>query len=169
VTWFDLRSLALRRGEALEERLDIALEPFVLGGQEYDVVPSVVPADLEVTKATTGTVLELSFEVRLEGPCFRCLTDTGLDLAIAVREYQANDPAATEEERSDYVEDDRVDLSTWARDAVALALPDKILCRPECAGLCPFCGKDLNVEPHEHEESETDPRWSALENLRGRL
>ena len=40
---------------------------------------------------------------------------------------------------------------SWARDAVALALPEKILCRPDCAGLCPECGKNLNDEPHEHE------------------
>jgi uncharacterized protein len=47
-------------------------------------------------------------------------------------------------------------------------LPDKILCRPDCAGLCPVCGKDLNAEPHEHVEESSDPRWAALEALRER-
>jgi uncharacterized protein len=59
-----------------------------------------------------------------------------------------------------------LDLSGWARDALALALPDKILHDPDCAGLCPVCGKDLNVEPHTHEDVHTDPRWDALESLR---
>ena len=59
-----------------------------------------------------------------------------------------------------------LDLSAWARDAIALALPDQILCRDDCAGLCPECGKDLNAEPHEHVEERTDPRWAALESLR---
>jgi uncharacterized protein len=59
-----------------------------------------------------------------------------------------------------------LDLSAWARDAIALALPDKILCRADCAGLCPVCGKDLNVEPHAHEEAPADSRWAALEALR---
>jgi uncharacterized protein len=63
--------------------------------------------------------------------------------------------------------DETVDLSAWARDAIALALPDKILCRTDCAGLCPVCGKDLNVEPHEHEKPAPDSRWAALEALRG--
>jgi uncharacterized protein len=49
---------------------------------------------------------------------------------------------------------------------VALALPDKILCRPDCAGLCPECGKNLNDEPHTHEEAIVDSRWAALEALR---
>ena len=49
----------------------------------------------------------------------------------------------------------------------ALGLPDQILCRADCAGLCPVCGKDLNVEPHEHDEAAVDSRWAALEALRG--
>jgi uncharacterized protein len=167
--WFDLRTLRLRPGEQHDETVELALEPLELGGQEYAPVPADVPARLRVTKATTGTVLELSFELELHGPCFRCLTDTSLALSLDLREYHAADRDAPEEERSDYVTDDRVDLSTWARDAVALALPDKILCRQDCAGLCPVCGKDLNAEPHEHEEDAGDPRWAALENLREQL
>ncbi len=62
--------------------------------------------------------------------------------------------------------DETVDLSAWAPDTIALALPDKILCRPDCAGLCPTCGKDLNVEPHVHDEVAPDSRWAALEALR---
>ena len=65
--------------------------------------------------------------------------------------------------------DDNLDLTAWSRDAVALALPEKILCRADCAGLCPMCGKNLNEEPHEHEEEHSDSRWSALESLREKL
>jgi uncharacterized protein len=68
-----------------------------------------------------------------------------------------------------YLVDDRIDLSAWARDALILALPDKILCRPDCAGLCPVCGRDLNTEPHVHEEVDADPRWAALEALKKEL
>ena len=50
-----------------------------------------------------------------------------------------------------------------------LALPDKILCRPDCAGLCPVCGLDLNVEPHVHDEAEPDSRWAALAELKDQL
>jgi uncharacterized protein len=50
-----------------------------------------------------------------------------------------------------------------------LALPDKILCREDCAGLCPVCGKNLNLEPHGHEGEETDPRWAGLAELRDSL
>ena len=92
-----------------------------------------------------------------------------MDVHIDAREYHANEPGDAEELRSEYVVDDQLELSAWARDAIALALPDQILHAPDCAGLCPVCGKDLNVEPHTHDEETHDPRWSALEELRDRL
>lgn len=122
-----------------------------------------------LTKASTGTVLDLRFSARLHGPCFRCLGDAVLELPIDAREYQATSPGESEELRTPYIVDHTLDLAAWSRDAVALALPDKILCKPDCAGLCPVCGKDLNAEPHTHEEETTDSRWSVLESLRDRL
>src|SRR5213075_3006834 len=146
MTTFDLRTLRIRSGDQARERVEIELEPLVLGGQTYEPQPNPVPAELAVTRASSGTVPELALQLRL-------------------REYQAAKPEG-EEERTEYLEDDRVDLSAWARDAIALALPDQILCRPDCAGLCPVCGKDLNAEPHEHVEERLDPRWAKLSELR---
>jgi len=132
-------------------------------------VPGTVPAELAITKASTGTLFELKFTTRLHGPCYRCLDDAVLGVPIAAREYQATNPEGSDELRTPYVQDDNLDLAGWSRDAVALALPDKILCRDDCAGLCPVCGKNLNNEPHTHEEERGDSRWSALEALREKL
>src|SRR5712691_337192 len=166
MTTFNLRQVKLRTGEQFRDEVDVQLEPLVLGGQEYLPVPADVPAELTITKAGSGNVYEVSFRTRLHGPCFRCLADTVLEVPIRAREYHANNPAGDEELRSPYVDADVLDLSRWARDALALELPDKILHDPSCAGLCPVCGKDLNVEPHTHDEERTDPRWAALESLR---
>jgi len=92
-----------------------------------------------------------------------------LELPIDAREYQATSPGEADELRTQYVTDDRLDLAAWSRDALALEMPDKILCRPDCAGLCPVCGKDLNDEPHTHEDVSIDSRWSSLEQLREHL
>jgi len=145
--------------------LEVELAPLDFGGQRYLPVPAMVPAELVVNRATTGTVFGLAFEARLHGPCYRCLGDAVLDVPIRAREYQASSPE-DEELTTPYLVDDLLDVSAWARDAVALALPDKILCRADCAGLCPECGKNLNDEPHEHTEESSDPRWAALEALR---
>ena len=166
---FSLRTVKLRPGEEYRDEIELELEPFVLGRERYLPVPEKVPAEFVVSRASTGTVFDLRFTVRLHGPCFRCLGDAVLELPIDTREYQATNPDGADELKSQYLEDDRLDLTAWARDAVALELPDKILCRPDCAGLCPMCGKNLNEEPHEHEDEATDSRWAALEALREKL
>jgi uncharacterized protein len=168
VTTFNLRTLKLRSGEQFADALDVQLEPLELGGQRYLPVPETVPAELSITRASTGTVFELHFDTRLHGPCYRCLDDAVLDVPISAREYQATNPDS-DELRTPYLDEDRLDLSAWARDAVVLALPEQILCRADCAGLCPVCGKDLNAEPHTHDEERTDSRWAALAELRDQL
>jgi uncharacterized protein len=168
VTTFNLRTLKLRSGEQFADALDVQLEPLELGGQRYLPVPETVPTELSISRASTGTVFELRFDTRLHGPCYRCLADAVLDVPISAREYQATNPDS-DELRTPYLDEDRLDLSAWARDAVVLALPEQILCRADCAGLCPVCGKDLNAEPHTHEEERTDSRWAALAELRDQL
>ncbi|HZT45450.1 MAG TPA: YceD family protein [Gaiellaceae bacterium] len=168
MTVFDLRRVRVRSGEEHREAVDVSIAPIELGGERYVAVPEHVPAELSVTRASTGLVLGLRLSVRLHGPCMRCLTDAALDETLALREYQATSPES-DELTTPYLLDDRLDLSAWARDALILALPDKILCRPDCAGLCPSCGRDLNAEPHTHEADEGDPRWAALEQLKEKL
>jgi len=165
VTTFDVRKLRLRDGDQVRERVEIDLEPLHLAGQEYEPRPNPVAADLVVTRASSGTVLELAFALTLHGPCFRCLGDAELPLSLRLREYHATNPQS-EEERTEYLVEDQLDLTAWARDEIVLALPEQILHDRDCAGLCPVCGKDLNVEPHEHSEERIDPRWAALSDLR---
>jgi uncharacterized protein len=169
VTIFNVRTVKLQPGEQFRDTKEVELEPLELGGQRYVPIPEAPEATLTLNRLTSGLMLELELGVRLVGPCVRCLTDAGISLDIRAREYQATSPGEAEELTSPYLVDDRLDLSAWARDAVALGLPDKILCQADCAGLCPECGRDLNVEPHEHEQQVGDPRWGALAKLRDRL
>jgi uncharacterized protein len=169
VTTFDLRQAKLRPGEEYRDEQEIALSPYDLGGQRYLPVPETVAAELAINRGTSGTTFELAFPVRLHGPCYRCLRDAVLDLDIRAREYQATNPGESDELRTPYVRDNHLLLSDWARDAIALELPQQILHSPDCAGLCPVCGEDLNENPHEHEEERSDPRWAALEGLKEKL
>jgi uncharacterized protein len=169
MTVFNIRTARLQSGDQFRDVKEVDLEPLELGGQRYVPIPESPEAALTLTRLSSGLMLELAFGVRLVGPCVRCLGDAGLDVAVDDRQYQATDPEDDEELRTPYLQDDRLDLSAWARDAVALALPDQILCREDCAGLCPECGRDLNVEPHEHEDEGGDDRWAKLAELRDRL
>ena len=166
---FNLRQVKLRSGEQYRDEVEVPLEPLEFGGQRYVSVPEQVPAELTITRAATGSVFELHFRGRLHGPCQRCLEDAVVERSVSAREYQATSAGASEELQTPYVHDDRLELADWARDVLALALPDQILCRADCAGLCPVCGRNLNVEPHEHEQETADPRWPALAELRDKV
>jgi uncharacterized protein len=163
---FSLRRLRLRPGEEHREELEVELEPFTLGGALYEPVPRVVPVELVVQRATSGDLFRLRLRTRVEGPCMRCLELASVDVAVDAQEYEAAGPDAADDLRSEYVRDGELDVAAWAHDQVAMSLPEPILCRPDCAGLCPVCGKNLNDEPHVHDDDATDPRWAALEALR---
>ena len=169
MTVFNIRTVRLHSGDQFRDVKEVDLEPLELGGQRYVPIPESPEAALTLTRLSSGLMLELEFDIRLVGPCVRCLGDAGLDVSVDDRQYQATAPEDDEELRTPYLQDDRLDLSAWARDAVALALPDQILCRSDCAGLCPVCGRDLNVEPHVHENEEPYSRWAALTELKDRL
>jgi uncharacterized protein len=166
-TIIDLARLSLSHGEGKRIELPVELEPFELGGQTYLANPSAPTVRLEISRPSGGYAFRLRFEVRLEGPCMRCLEPGSLDLEVEAREVNQAD-TEDEELLSPYVVDDELAIGRWAHDATLLALPTRFLCRPDCAGLCPVCGVSLNsADPADHEhEAEIDPRWAALKDLK---
>src|SRR3954469_6855754 len=83
---FDIRRLCLRSGEGRRIDLDVTVEPFDFGGQEYAVEGRRVPAVLDVAHTTSGSSLRLRFEAGLSGPCMRCLDDAGNSVQVDARE-----------------------------------------------------------------------------------
>lgn len=159
----DLDRLTLQPGQGA--RLDVELEPggMTLGGNDYEPDPKVAPARVDISRTAAGYALRLRFETTVAGPCMRCLGDARIEAKIDAREV--DQPASRDEELlSPYVDAGVVDLGRWAHDALALSLPEQLLCRADCAGLCPVCGESLNDGPHEHER-EPDPRWAKLREL----
>ncbi len=154
-TIVDLSSFSLSYGEG--RRLDVParLDSLELGGQPYSAKPETVVASLDISRSRGGYALRLRFAVHVQGPCMRCLGPAAIDLEIDAREADQHD-TDDEELRSPYVEEDELDIGRWAHDATALAIPAQLLCRPDCAGLCPACGESLNdADPsaHEHDKA----------------
>jgi uncharacterized protein len=162
---FDLGRLGLTSGEGRRLDLVVGVDSFDFGGQRYDVPGREVSATVEVAHTTTGYSMRLRFETELDGPCMRCLEPAGHMVAVDAREV--DQPGGGEELDSPYLESDELDLRSWARDALALALPAQIVCRDDCLGLCAVCGENLNQAGPEHgHEREPDPRWAALRELK---
>lgn len=163
---FDLNGLRLTSGEGRRLDLEVRLEPFELGGDTYPVEPAVVPVRLDISRISgPGYALRLRFNATLVGPCMRCLEPADAGYEIDAREV--SQPGAGEELESPYVVGGVLDVAAWARDALALSLPRAVLCREDCAGLCPVCGENLNVaEPGHAHETAPDPRWSKLSEIK---
>ena len=161
----DLTTLALKPGEGRRLDLEVVPEPFILGGENYDFGSQAVPGRLDISRTSSGHAMRLQLTATLHGICMRCLTQAEFEIPVESREV--DQPGTGDEElESPYVSFDELDIAAWAHDAIALALPVTLLCRPDCAGLCPECGISLNDldEPHVH-ESEPDPRWAKLREL----
>jgi uncharacterized protein len=161
----DLGRLALSSGEGRSLDLAVGVDPLELGGQSYGAGARELHARVDVSRTMHGYALRLRYQVRLEGPCMRCLEDAGRPVEIDAREV--DQPGGGDDLRSPYLDGDELDLRSWAHDALALALPAQIVCDEACRGLCPVCGENLNTAApgHRHERA-PDPRWAKLSELR---
>jgi uncharacterized protein len=161
----ELETLQLRSGEARKLDSEVRIDPIQLGGEPYVVDGGTVDARLDVSRTISGYALRLRFDAPMAGMCMRCVGEAMPVFSVDAREV--DQPGEAEEFHSPYVEDDLLDLSAWARDALVLAMPAQVICSEDCLGLCAVCGANLNeADPDEHRhESSGDPRWSKLRDL----
>jgi uncharacterized protein len=138
-----------------------------LGGQHYMPAGGVVRVALEVSRSSSGHAFHLRLTTGLEGPCMRCLEEAAVTVDVDSREIHL--PGSGDEELSSpYVEGDVLNLGAWAHDALVLAAPVTLLCRPDCAGLCPVCGVSLNdADPADHRHAEPTGPFAGLGELLG--
>lgn len=165
---FDLRSIRLQAGEQHRQTLKVTLAPFTVGGEPYAAEPAAADAAFAVTRLRNGWVFDERFETTVHGPCHRCLGDAAVELDIEAQEFHSLDPEMADDEdtTSPYLSDDDVlDTDRMASDAVILSMPVQVLCRPDCAGLCPRCGANLNEGPCDCPPEQPDERWSKLREL----
>jgi len=145
---FNLRSLSF--GETSESLRDlfVDVEPFTLGGLEYDVEGGGVELTLLVSRVGSRLTLRGTGAAVVVGPCQRCLEPARLEVALHCEDYVADGRSEGDDEP--YVQGFVLDLQAWVRDALAEALPTRVLCTLDCQGLCAVCGANLNVAGPDH-------------------
>jgi uncharacterized protein len=161
----DVDTLQLRSGSGARFDARVRIDPVSAGGQEYRVAGDGVDARVDISRTSSGYAFKLSFDALLEGPCMRCLADARPQVRVEAREVEQ--PGEAEDFHSPYFDEGILELAGWARDALVLALPPRLLCREECRGLCPVCGESLNeADPEQHRhERPADRRWAKLSEL----
>jgi uncharacterized protein len=154
---FDLRSLRFGVESETWRRLPVEVAPFVFGGLEYVVPDGVVELELRVARVGDRLTLTAAVTAEIEGPCQRCLEPARVLVEAEGLDFVHHGDSEVEEEAEfdAYASRYSVDVERWTRDLLADAMPVQLLCREDCAGLCPVCGVDLNAEPdHRHEDGE---------------
>jgi uncharacterized protein len=116
--------------------------------------------------------LFLSVELTAKGQftCDRCLNDFCKDLRgkysiVYVTKADKATGLKNEEVQTIGPALNSIDLDEDVRQSAVLAIPQKLLCKESCAGLCPKCGIDKNSATCTCSQEEVDPRWEALQKI----
>jgi len=129
------------------------------------------------TKLGRKVLVQAKATVPLKGQCRRCLKPVSLEEQIdLLRSYVPADQIRAQHEHRGGTDDagavdeesyegKEIDLKPAVREQVLLQIPGSPLCREDCKGLCPKCGKDLNEGDCGCDRAVLDPRWAVLKGL----
>jgi len=135
--------------------------------------PFPVELSVKLTAMNEDVLADGEARTQARAECSRCLEEVPLDLAGRFEALYVPEtgPYAERRGRADFEWGDQrvnfysdftIDLTEEIRNCILLELPMKPLCRPDCAGLCPRCGANLNAGPCACKPDEPDSPWSAL-------
>lgn len=129
------------------------------------VVEFVEPVKIEGTLKNENEVfvLEAKGVTKVMLRCDRCLAPVREELCFEIKERFAH--TGRENEETETFSGDQIDLADFVKRGVLEVLPMKVLCREDCKGLCPVCGKDLNEGDCGCDTTYRDPRFESLRAL----
>jgi uncharacterized protein len=142
--------------------LDIDTGPRVLDDLEVDYLRGSV----QVIRVQEGVFVEGTVESQLRLECVRCLKSFAFPVTLQLAElFRLPGTESSPDAIYAISEDGEIDLGPLIREHTWLAIPMKHLCDPECKGLCPHCGVNLNTDTCQCEEVHIDPRLAPLKEL----
>jgi len=120
---------------------------------------------VRVTRTAQGLLVEVKMTAQIKAECVRCLAEFEQNLEVDYTDLYAFRRDSVAELGLLLPENGKINLGPSLRDEMRLAIPINPICRPDCKGLCPVCGINLNEETCEHLREETDPRLDQLRSL----
>jgi len=165
----------LKRQTGLKKEVSLKFKFKEIGGVE---VLSPVEADLMIENRGVGFKITGTYRVKLKLRCRRCLEFFDYELTGTIDEMYTKKPyhfdekiKLTKEELSTfYYHGDEINVREMIRQNILVSIPPYPLCKPDCKGLCPVCGKNLNYGECEHvkekeEEIEENPFYRLYVRL----
>jgi uncharacterized protein len=119
--------------------------------------------DLRLSRTKEGILLQAQLEVGLKAECHRCLTDVTQPIALDIEELYTTTPIKDIEFY--ILEDGILDLAPLLRAEILIEEDHRVLCQPDCKGLCPVCGANRNHDTCQCDTEDIDPRLAALKQL----
>lgn len=120
---------------------------------------------VRITRTGQGLLVQVKMSARTACECVRCLTDFQQPLEIDFSELYAFRADAVTDSGLVVPEDGRINLTPLIREEMLLSIPISPICKPDCKGLCPVCGENLNETTCNHEDEVIDPRLAVLKSL----
>jgi uncharacterized protein len=161
-----LNARELLRQPGLHRTVEVALPAEELSVVD-DRITGAIDVDLVATSTIDAVVVDGTVTMPWRAECRRCLAQVSGVARIAIDEvYQDPADITVGDDDTFPIEGDRIDLVPAVREAILLELPDDVLCRDDCAGICPMCGTDRNEGTCDCDTSVRDERWAALDDLR---
>ncbi|MCI0706058.1 MAG: DUF177 domain-containing protein [Ignavibacteriae bacterium] len=130
-----------------------------------------VHVEVEMEKNPRQIYARVEFETGGKFMCDRCLDEierevkTGYSVVYVMDGDAPENVKGSEEIQAITPDTNTVDIGEDVRQYALLALPFKILCREDCAGLCPTCGTNWNKAKCDCKDEEIDPRWEGLKQI----
>ncbi|HUP83421.1 MAG TPA: DUF177 domain-containing protein [Candidatus Limnocylindria bacterium] len=164
----------LRSAPGTERRYTV--EPTELPIYEDLQLAAPIAGEVRLSRTGRSIMARVSLSTAIEGSCSRCLKAVVSPISVEIEEealpsidIDTGQPVDRDAEpdvlRLD--EHHELDLGEPVREAISLAEPIALLCRPDCRGLCQVCGVDLNTATdHSHTDERVDPRLAALADWR---
>lgn len=118
-----------------------------------------------VSNKASLVVLDAVITYEYSAPCDRCGVETVREHKLKLNKSLAVSIEGEESDSILTVPDMKLDLDELLYSEVIVSLPMKHLCKEDCKGICPKCGKNLNEGKCGCPEKEIDPRLSALAEL----
>ncbi|MGN1080724.1 MAG: YceD family protein [Acutalibacteraceae bacterium] len=119
----------------------------------------------KISKTAGAVELKAVAEYDYFAPCDRCAADVVRSCKTPISHIIVSELGNEDTEEFVLCEDMKLNLYGLVRDDIILEMPSKFLCREDCKGICPVCGKNLNEGGCGCKEDEIDPRLSALKQL----
>ena len=159
-----LKGLRRTQGAMKEFCLDAAFDEQIQTGLVCLPQGSPVRVEGSLESVGDGVLANATVSAVLDAQCSRCLADFSLPVEVGIQELFVYPEHCQEYEEEDAtpIHDEEIDLADAVRDAIILDQPLIPLCSPDCRGLCPTCGADLNADPDHSHDDAVDSRWLAL-------